>query len=82
MRILKALQSIELGAPIHYAELGAQRIDSPKAARAVGSACATNPVCLSVPCHRVIPASGGLGKYRWGAWRKAWLLALEELNRI
>ena len=80
LRIWKTLQFIEPGAPIHYAEL-AQRVDSPKAARAVGSACAANPVCLSVPCHRVIPASGGLGGYRWGAWRKAWLLAFEELNR-
>ena len=80
MHIWKALQSIEPSAPIHYAEL-AQRVDSPKAARAVGSACAANPVCLSVPCHRVIPAGGGLGGYRWGTWRKAWLLAFEELNR-
>ncbi len=77
MRVWRALQQIPAGQPLHYAEL-AQQIGAPKAARAVGSACAANPVCLSVPCHRVIPASGGLGGYRWGQWRKAWLLETES----
>lgn len=77
MRVWQALQQIPAGQPLHYAEL-AQQIGAPKAARAVGSACAANPVCLSVPCHRVIPASGGLGGYRWGQWRKAWLLETES----
>ena len=77
MQVWQALQAIEPGQPLHYAQL-AQQIGSPKAARAVGSACAANPVCLSVPCHRVVPATGGLGGYRWGQWRKAWLLAMES----
>ena len=77
MRVWQALQSVPAGHPIHYAQL-AEQIDAPKAARAVGTACASNPICLSVPCHRVIPASGGLGGYRWGQWRKAWLLESES----
>ena len=80
LRVWQALQSIPAGDPIHYAELAA-RIESPKAARAVGSACAANPVCLSVPCHRVIPAGGGLGGYRWGEWRKAWLIESESKSK-
>ena len=38
----------------------------PRAVRAVARACATNPVALAVPCHRVVPAAGGAGGYRWG----------------
>ena len=42
-------------------------IGKPKAVRAVARACATNPVCLVVPCHRVVPSAGGAGGYRWGS---------------
>jgi methylated-DNA-[protein]-cysteine S-methyltransferase len=45
--------------------------------RAVGTACATNPVPIVVPCHRVLPASGRLGAYGGGPERKRVLLALE-----
>jgi AraC family transcriptional regulator of adaptative response/methylated-DNA-[protein]-cysteine methyltransferase len=47
---------------------------------AVARACATNPVCLVVPCHRVVPKSGTAGGYRWGAARKSRLLTLERAN--
>lgn len=77
MRVWQALQEIPAGQPLHYGEL-ARQIGSPGASRAVGSACAANPICLSIPCHRVLPASGGLGGYRWSPWRKAWLLKTEE----
>jgi methylated-DNA-[protein]-cysteine S-methyltransferase len=47
------------------------------AARAAGTACARNPVPLLVPCHRVVPGSGGVGSYGGGAHRKRALLAME-----
>jgi methylated-DNA-[protein]-cysteine S-methyltransferase len=55
----------------------ATRIGHPRAARAVGSACATNPVPIVVPCHRVLPGSGGVGSYGGGPDRKRALLAHE-----
>ena len=55
----------------------AEKIGRPKAARAVGSACATNPVPILVPCHRVLPGSGGVGSYAGGPERKRLLLAHE-----
>ncbi len=75
-RVWKALQAIPAGETRSYAQVAAA-IGRPKAARAVARACAANPVALVVPCHRVVPASGGTGGYRWGADRKAALLARE-----
>jgi AraC family transcriptional regulator of adaptative response/methylated-DNA-[protein]-cysteine methyltransferase len=46
--------------------------------RAVGHACATNPVALVIPCHRVVRTDGGLGGYRWGLERKQALLEMEK----
>jgi AraC family transcriptional regulator, regulatory protein of adaptative response / methylated-DNA-[protein]-cysteine methyltransferase len=76
-KVWRALQQIPAGETRAYAEV-ARRIGKPKAVRAVASACANNPVCLVVPCHRVVPSSGGTGKYRWGAERKAALLKTEQ----
>jgi len=53
-------------------------IGQPTSVRAVARACATNPIALLVPCHRVTPKSGGLGGYRWGIDRKRALLDLEK----
>ena len=78
--VWRALQRIPYGETRAYAEV-ATAIGQPKAARAVARACATNPVCLVVPCHRVVPAAGGTGGYRWGADRKKRLLAVEEKRR-
>jgi methylated-DNA-[protein]-cysteine S-methyltransferase len=64
------------GRVVTYGGLAA-KIGRPKAARAVGSACATNPVPLIVPCHRVVPGSGGVGSYGGGPDRKRQLLAHE-----
>jgi methylated-DNA-[protein]-cysteine S-methyltransferase len=64
------------GSVLTYGALAA-RIGHPKAARAVGSACATNPVPIIVPCHRVVPGSGGVGSYGGGPARKRELLAHE-----
>jgi methylated-DNA-[protein]-cysteine S-methyltransferase len=47
----------------------------------VGTACARNPVPLVVPCHRVVPGSGGIGSYGGGQARKALLLELEGARR-
>ncbi len=79
-KVWRALQRIPYGETRAYAEV-ARTIGKPKAARAVARACATNPVCLVVPCHRVVPATGGTGGYRWGKERKARLLAREQKRR-
>jgi methylated-DNA-[protein]-cysteine S-methyltransferase len=65
--------------PGHVVTYGglAAKIGHPKAARAVGSACATNPVPIVVPCHRVLPGGGGVGSYGGGPERKRQLLAHE-----
>jgi methylated-DNA-[protein]-cysteine S-methyltransferase len=67
---------VHAGEVVTYGALAA-RIGHPKAARAVGSACATNPVPIIVPCHRVLPGSGGVGSYGGGPERKRVLLAHE-----
>ena len=76
-KVWRALQQIPYGETRAYAEV-AKSIGKPTAVRAVARACATNPVALVVPCHRVVPAAGGVGGYRWGAPRKARLLQTEK----
>jgi AraC family transcriptional regulator of adaptative response/methylated-DNA-[protein]-cysteine methyltransferase len=77
LRVWELLRSIPYGETRTYSEM-ARELGSPKAARAVGRACATNPVSLVIPCHRAIRADGGLGGYRWGLGRKQRLLAAER----
>ena len=55
----------------------ARAAGSPKAVRAVGTACATNPIPVVVPCHRVVRSDGGMGSYRGGPEAKRALLDLE-----
>ncbi|HEV8593591.1 MAG TPA: methylated-DNA--[protein]-cysteine S-methyltransferase, partial [Pyrinomonadaceae bacterium] len=55
----------------------AQRIGNPNAVRAVARACATNPIAIVTPCHRVIGADGKLTGYRWGIERKKMILEKE-----
>lgn len=76
-KVWRALQRIPYGETRAYAEV-ARSIGKPKAARAVARACATNPVALVVPCHRVVPATGGIGGYRWGSGCKERLLSGEQ----
>lgn len=76
IRVWQALQSIKPGETRQYGQL-ANQLDSH--ARAVARACASNPVGLLVPCHRVIAANGALTGYRWGIARKAQLLADEQI---
>jgi AraC family transcriptional regulator of adaptative response/methylated-DNA-[protein]-cysteine methyltransferase len=76
-RVWKALQQIPRGTTLSYSEV-AKKIGQPSAARAVARACATNPVALVIPCHRVVRDDGSLGGYRWGIDRKAELLERES----
>jgi methylated-DNA-[protein]-cysteine S-methyltransferase len=75
-KVWKALLDIPYGATVSYQRL-AERIGKPAAARAVGTACGKNPVCLIVPCHRVVATGGGLGGYAGGLPAKERLLAME-----
>lgn len=77
IRVWNYLQGIPYGQVRSYAEVAAG-IGSPKSARAVARACASNTVALVIPCHRVIRGSGELGGYRWGIERKHALLGRER----
>lgn len=72
-RVWQALQQIPYGKTRSYSEI-ARELGQPKAARAVARACATNPVSVLIPCHRVVREDGALGGYRWGLARKRKLL--------
>lgn len=74
-----ALKRIPIGETRSYADI-ARAIGHPTAVRAVARACATNPVALLIPCHRVVRTNGTAGGYRWGTQRKAALLAAERHN--
>jgi AraC family transcriptional regulator, regulatory protein of adaptative response / methylated-DNA-[protein]-cysteine methyltransferase len=76
-RVWTHLQSIPFGATRSYAAV-AKAIGQPTATRAVARACATNPVAVAIPCHRVVRKSGDMGGYRWGIERKKALLELES----
>jgi AraC family transcriptional regulator of adaptative response/methylated-DNA-[protein]-cysteine methyltransferase len=76
-RVWRTLCTIPAGETRSYAQL-AEMTGNPKAVRAVARSCATNPVPLAVPCHRVIGSDGGLTGYRWGVPRKRALLAQER----
>jgi len=54
------------------------RIGAPKAVRAIARACATNPIAIAIPCHRVVRSDGSMSGYRWGTARKRTLLDREE----
>jgi AraC family transcriptional regulator of adaptative response/methylated-DNA-[protein]-cysteine methyltransferase len=75
-RVWEALRHIPYGEVRTYGEI-AEIIGSPNAVRAVGTACGSNPVAIVVPCHRVVPKSGGVGNYGFGPERKRVLLARE-----
>jgi O-6-methylguanine DNA methyltransferase len=75
-RVWKALLGVEWGRCTSYGALAAA-IGQAKAARAVASAVASNPVALWIPCHRVIRGDGQLGGFRWGRAMKATLLEIE-----
>ncbi|MEE9210811.1 MAG: methylated-DNA--[protein]-cysteine S-methyltransferase, partial [Kiloniellales bacterium] len=75
-RVWQELTTIPCGETRSYSEI-AEALGLPRAQRAVGRACATNPVAIVVPCHRVIREDGHLGGYGWGLERKQALLRNE-----
>jgi AraC family transcriptional regulator of adaptative response/methylated-DNA-[protein]-cysteine methyltransferase len=76
-KVWQALREIRVGETRSYSEV-ARAIGDPKAVRAVAAACASNPVALAVPCHRVVRSDGELAGYRWGIERKKKLLEQER----
>jgi AraC family transcriptional regulator of adaptative response/methylated-DNA-[protein]-cysteine methyltransferase len=78
-RVWDALRRLAPGTTTSYGEL-ARALGNPRATRAVARACATNPVALLIPCHRVIASDGAMRGYRWGVERKRRLLEIERLR--
>ncbi|MEZ5536911.1 MAG: methylated-DNA--[protein]-cysteine S-methyltransferase [Thiolinea sp.] len=80
-QVWQQLQNIPFGASCSYQEL-ADKLQNPKAVRAVGAANGKNPVAVIVPCHRVIGSNGTLTGYAGGLERKAWLLKHEGITLL
>ena len=81
MRVWRELQAIPYGSTRSYGEI-ATAIGQPSATRAVARACATNPVAVVIPCHRVVRGDRSLGGYRWGIDRKRRLLEQESKGQL
>lgn len=79
--VWSALCTIPSGTTLTYKQL-AQHIGKPNAARATGSAVGRNPIAQFIPCHRILPATGGLGGYAWGTQHKTRLLEIEKSKTI
>jgi AraC family transcriptional regulator of adaptative response/methylated-DNA-[protein]-cysteine methyltransferase len=77
MRVYQYLRTIPSGETRSYREV-AEALGDPNCARAVANACASNPVAIAVPCHRVVHSDGDMKGYRWGDERKAKLLETER----
>ncbi|MCV3735600.1 bifunctional DNA-binding transcriptional regulator/O6-methylguanine-DNA methyltransferase Ada (plasmid) [Rhizobium sp. TRM96647] len=81
-RVWHALQSVPAGSTVSYDEI-ARRVGHPRAVSAVASACASNPLAVAIPCHRVVKSDGTFFGYTWGLERKRTLLAREyEATRM
>ncbi|HVM89804.1 MAG TPA: methylated-DNA--[protein]-cysteine S-methyltransferase [Puia sp.] len=76
IKVWEALLKIPIGRLSTYSDI-ASTVESPKAARAVGSAIADNPIAFIIPCHRVIKSSGNFGQYHWGPNRKTAIIGWE-----
>lgn len=75
--VWQALLEIPFGKQVTYSDI-AEKIDNPKAVRAVGSAIAANDIAFLIPCHRVIQKSGNLGNYKWGRIKKKMICQWEQ----
>jgi AraC family transcriptional regulator of adaptative response/methylated-DNA-[protein]-cysteine methyltransferase len=80
-QVWEKLRTIPYGQTLSYGAV-AKALGNPGAVRAVGRACATNPVALVIPCHRVVREDNSLGGYRWGLDRKQKLLERERARRL
>jgi AraC family transcriptional regulator of adaptative response/methylated-DNA-[protein]-cysteine methyltransferase len=76
-RVWQELRAIPYGSVRSYGQI-ARALGQPRAARAVGRACATNPAAVVIPCHRAVGENGSLVGYRWGLERKRQLLERER----
>ena len=76
-KVWEQLAAVRPGATVSYSDVAA-RIGTPRAVRAVGTASGANPVCLVIPCHRMLRSNGDLGGYGGRLERKAWLLEHER----
>ncbi|MFL0795905.1 MAG: methylated-DNA--[protein]-cysteine S-methyltransferase [Cellvibrionaceae bacterium] len=79
-KVWRQLLKIKPGKTLSYSEL-ATKAGNPKASRAVGSAVGKNPICIAIPCHRIIRADGGLGGFSGGIENKKALLLRENPER-
>lgn len=79
-QVWEKLRTIPYGETVSYGDV-AKALGKPGAVRAVGRACATNPVALVIPCHRVVREDKSLGGYRWGLERKERLLEKERKTK-
>lgn len=77
---LEVLQKLDCGTTCSYTDI-ATKVGKSKAYRAVATAIAQNRYAIIVPCHRIVPKSGGYGEYNGGSWRKEWLLKHEAKYR-
>jgi len=80
-RVWNCLRRIPWGETRTYSDI-AKLIGSPAAARAVAKACATNPIAIAIPCHRIVRASAAETGYRWGREKKKLLLDMEGDNSV
>ncbi len=76
LKVWEATSDVPFGETVHYGDI-AKAIGHPDAVRAVGTALGRNPLCLIVPCHRILPKGENGGGYAWGLERKEWLLKHE-----
>ena len=79
-QVWQAIGQIPWGQRASYGDI-AKAIGNPRAVRAVGTATGKNPIGLLIPCHRVVPSSGGAGQYLWGSTLKSALLDWESTNK-
>lgn len=77
--VWKALSNISYGEKVTYKSI-AEKINNPKAVRAVGGANNKNPIAIIIPCHRVVGSNGKMVGYAGGIGKKEYLLKLEEKN--
>jgi methylated-DNA-[protein]-cysteine S-methyltransferase len=77
-RVWEIASKIPFGSTMTYGEIARELDIAEGGAQAVGNALNRNPICIVIPCHRILPASGEIGGYAGGAWRKEWLLKHEK----